>query len=73
MIDALNNHKSRYFFLSYTKLQNVNIISLDAFRGVTPRQSSMPFPMPPSVNVAVKDIVTVKAFGKLLNFLISEV
>ena len=33
----------------------------------------MPFPMPPLVITAVKNICTVNAFEKLLKFLISEV
>ena len=54
-------------FSSHKNLQNVNIILLDVFP-----VSLMPFPMPPLVNL-VKNIVSVKAYGKFLNLLISEV
>ena len=61
VINALN--KSKYLFFVTHKLHNVNIILVDAFPGVTDA-----FPMPPLVNLAIKNMVPVKAFAKLLNF-----
>ena len=66
VINALN--KSRYFFSSYNKLHIVNIILFDAFPGVTDA-----FPDAPVGKYSSKNIVPVKVFGKLLNFLNSEV
>ena len=53
---------------SHNKLHNVNIILVDAFPGVIDA-----FQMPPLINFTMNNMVLVKAFGKLLNFLISEV
>ena len=66
VINALN--KSRYFFSSYNKLHIVNIILFDAFPGVTDA-----FPDASVGKYSSKNIVPVKVFGKLLNFLSSEV
>ena len=60
--------KILFNFSSLNKLSNVNIILLDTFP-----VSLIPFPIPLSVNKAVENIVTVKALGKCLNVLISEV